>query len=164
MPLILSALNVHTGLRNTCTLLVFEVICLDWIDILWTYAKLGDVGNFKRLKYLQRLWITLASWALDNLVVEMGFVDIAWLRTTLLHSLLACFVRAIPLNKLWNQLFADLRGALVRQNAPVSVVPVLVWNHVGKVTVFHWLVQFQVLHPLLEQLVVVLKFHFVIHE
>lgn len=29
MPLILSALNVHTGLRNTRTLLIFEVICVD---------------------------------------------------------------------------------------------------------------------------------------
>lgn len=52
MPLILSTLNVHTGLRNACALLIFEVICMDRIDILWAYAKLGDVRNFKRLKYL----------------------------------------------------------------------------------------------------------------
>ena len=113
MPMVLSALNFHTGLRNACTLLIFEVICLDWIDILWTYAKLGDVRNFKRLKYLLRLLVTLASWALDDLVVEMALVSIAWLRSTLLHSLLACFVRAISLDKLRNKLFADLRGALM---------------------------------------------------
>lgn len=75
MPMVFSALNVHICLRNARALLLFEVIGLDGLDILWTYAKLGL--NFEGLKYLFRLLVALAPWTLSNLVVKIAFVTIA---------------------------------------------------------------------------------------
>lgn len=165
MPVVLTALNVHPGLRNTSTLLLFEVIVgLYGLDILRTNAKLGNIRNFERLKYLLGLLVALAPWALHNLLVELALFAIAALRFTMLPSFLTGLIRTVSLHQLRDELLADLRGALVRQNTAIGIKLVLVANHVGKVTVFHGLVQFQVLHSLLEELVVILEFHFIVHE
>ena len=144
MSLVLGTLYVHTlSLRDWCALLLFEVIGLNRVDISWTYAKLCDIRNLKGLKYLFGLLIVLTPGARNNnLVIEITLVVITGLGGALLYSFHTGLVRAIPLDELWNELFADLRGALVSQYAPINVIPVLVWNHVGKVTVFHRLVQF----------------------
>ena len=144
VSLVLGTLYVHSlGLRNRCTLLLFEVIVLNRVDISWTYAKLRHIRNLERLKYLFRLLIVLTPGTRNNyLVVEVALVFITGLWGALLRSFHAGLVRAISLHELGNELFANLGSALVSQDASINVIPVLVWNHVGKVTVFHWLVQF----------------------
>lgn len=46
----------------------------------------------------------------------------------------------------------------------MALRPRLVRGHVGKVAVFHILVQFEIFHPILEQLVIVLQLPLVVHE
>lgn len=60
----------------------------------------------------------------------------------MLPSFLAGLIRTVSLDQLWDELLADLGGALVGQNAAIGVELALVLNHVGKVAVFHRLVQF----------------------
>ena len=81
VSLVLGTLYVYSlGLRNRCTLLLFEVIVLNRVDISWTYAKLCDVRNLKRLKYWLRLLIVLTPGARNNyLVVEVALVVVAGL-------------------------------------------------------------------------------------
>ena len=64
------------------------------------------------------------------------------------------------IHKLRDKLFTYLVSRLVRQNAVRAVVS----PHMREIAVLHVLVQFQVPDPILEQLIVLREFHFIVHE
>ena len=64
------------------------------------------------------------------------------------------------IDKLGDKLFTYFVSRLVRQYAVRTVVS----PHMREITVLHVLVQSQVLDPILEQLIVLLEFHFIVHE
>jgi hypothetical protein len=109
-----------------------------------------------------RLCIILAPWTCCHFIVQMAFF-IGTFRLALLNSLPTGLETSV-LDQLRDELLADLGGGLVCQDRPRHIVLGLVADHVGIVTVLHRLEQFQVLHTVLQKLVVLLQFHLVIVE
>jgi hypothetical protein len=151
-------------LGNWCRLLVTIKVLMS-IGILGWYTKPSDIWDLEWLvSLLARGLIVLAARAHDHLVVHLTALAVWTFRFTVLHSLssgLAIEGAVSTSHQLWNELLADLRCRLVRQNRVGSL---RLTPHMRKVTVFHILVQFEVLHSILKQLVVVLQFHFIVHE
>lgn len=137
--------DVKPFLRNARSRF-FKVIILlspqlNRIDILGWDTELRNIRNLERLEYLLRLLIILASWTCYHLVIEVTLLAIRTFWFALLNPLSACLIRAIPFDKLWNQLFAYLLSRLMGKNWTRYIVLVFIGNHMGKVSVFHILIQ-----------------------
>ena len=148
----------------------------------------GGVIHFERLEndvVLVSNWLVLAPWAGRTLLLTLGKYHFRVVISFVLLYHVGFIIRVVSLalpevltldflalktftkiivtpviDKLRDKLFTYLVSRLVRQNAVRAVIS----PHMREIAVLHVLVQFQVPDPILEQLIVLLEFHFIVHE